>query len=153
MAKERQRKKLHVDFFDEFMECTLLSLVLWRGRHAVQYKNNQFLKFTQKNFIFAQNLEKFARKQNMPKFSKNLPNFKKLPNTCRPATVLGLKVQSTLEVNVLLNLFWSLIRSNTNLQTLNMNDRSTYWEVITPQASSKNKLYTTCGESCAAIFH
>ena len=77
-----------MDFFDEFMQCTLLSLVLSRGRHAVQYKNNQFVKFAEKNFIFAQNLDKFAQKQNMPKFCKNLPNFKKLANTCSPATVI-----------------------------------------------------------------
>ena len=88
MAKETQWKKSHVDFFNEFMQCTLLSPVLSRGRHAVQYKNNQFVKFTQKNLIFAQKLEKFAQKQNVPKFCKNLPNFKKLPNTCSPAIVL-----------------------------------------------------------------
>ena len=78
MAKEMQWKKLYVDLFDEFSQWTLLSLVLLRWRHAVQYKNDQFLKFSQKNFIFAQ-------KQNMPKFCKNLPNFQKLPNTCSPA--------------------------------------------------------------------
>ena len=77
----------HVDFFDEFMQCALLSLVLLRGRYAVQYKNNQFVKFTHKNFIFAQNLEKFAQKQNVPKICKYLPNFKKLPNTCSPANL------------------------------------------------------------------
>ena len=43
-------------------------------------------KFAQKMFIFAQFLEKFAQKQNMPTFWKNLPNFQKLPNTCSPAT-------------------------------------------------------------------
>ena len=36
-------------------------------------------------FIFAQILEKFAQKQNVPKFLKNLPSFQKLPNTCSPA--------------------------------------------------------------------
>ena len=77
-------EKLHVDFFDEFSQCTLLSLVVSRWRHEVQYKNDQFLKFAQKIFIFAQNLEKFAQKQNVPKFWKNLPNFQKLPNTCSP---------------------------------------------------------------------
>ena len=41
--------------------------------------------FAQKMFIFAQFLEKFAQKQNVPKFWKNLPNFQKLPNTCSPA--------------------------------------------------------------------
>ena len=41
--------------------------------------------FAQKMFIFAQFLEKFAQKQNVPKFLKNLPNFQKLPNTCSPA--------------------------------------------------------------------
>ena len=85
MAKEMQWKKSHVDFFEEFLLCTLLSFVLLRWRHAVQYKNDQFLKFAQKIFIFAQNLEKFAQKQNVPKFLKNLPNFQKLPNTCSPA--------------------------------------------------------------------
>ena len=75
MAKETQWKKSHVDFFDEFWQCTLLSLVLLRWRHAVQYKNDQFVKFAQKIFIFAQNLEKFAQKQNVPKFWKNLANF------------------------------------------------------------------------------
>ena len=85
MAKEMQWKRSHVDFFDEFTQCILLSLVLTRWRHAVQYENHQFLKFAQKIFIFAQNLEKFAQKQNMPKFWKNLPNFQKLPNTCSPA--------------------------------------------------------------------
>ena len=85
MAKETQWKKSHVDFFDEISQCTLLSLVLLRWRHAVQYKNEQFLKFAQKIFIFAQNLEEFGQKQNVPKFWKILPNFQKLPNTCSPA--------------------------------------------------------------------
>ena len=38
-------------------------------------------------FIFAQFLEKFAQKQNVPKFLKNLPSFQKLPNTCSPANI------------------------------------------------------------------
>ena len=42
-------------------------------------------KIAQKMFIFAQFLEKFAEKQNVPKFWKNLPNFQKLPNTCSRA--------------------------------------------------------------------
>ena len=71
MAKEMQWKKSHVDFFDEFSQCTLLSLVLSRWRHAAQYKNDQFVKVAQKIFIFAQNLEKFTQKQNVPKFWKN----------------------------------------------------------------------------------
>ena len=63
------------------------ALVLSRWRHVVQYKNDQFLKFAQKIFIFSQNLEKFAQKQNVLKFWKNLPNFQKSPNTCSPANV------------------------------------------------------------------
>ena len=35
--------------------------------------------------FFAQNLEKFAQKQNVPKFWKNLPNLQKLSNICSPA--------------------------------------------------------------------
>ena len=35
-------------------------------------------KFAQRMFIFAQFLEKFAQKQNVPKFLKNLPSFQKL---------------------------------------------------------------------------
>ena len=42
-------------------------------------------KIAQKMFIFAQFLDKFAQKQNVSKFWKNLPNFKKLPITCSPA--------------------------------------------------------------------
>ena len=85
MAKEMQWKKSHVDFFDEFLQCTFLSLVLLRWGQTVQYKNDQFLKLAKKIFIFALNLEKNAQKQNVPKFWKNLPNFQKLPNTCSPA--------------------------------------------------------------------
>ena len=40
-------------------------------------------------FIFAQFLEKFAQKQNVTKFLKNLPSFQKLPNTCSPANFLS----------------------------------------------------------------
>ena len=85
MTKEMQWKKSHVDLFDEFSQCTLLSLVLLRRRHAAQYKNDQFLKVAQKMFNFAQNLEKFAQKQNVPKFWENLPNFKSCPIQCSPA--------------------------------------------------------------------
>ena len=72
-------------------------------------------KFAQKVFIFAQFLEKFAQKQNMPKFWKNLPNFQKLPNTCSPASV---RKQRTDEVKVLWYIFsllimWSLLSSVT----------------------------------------
>ena len=50
--------------------------------------------FAQKMFIFAQFLEKFAQKQNVPKFLKNLPSFQKLPNTCSPAIVNGFHAKS-----------------------------------------------------------
>ena len=46
-------------------------------------------KIAQKMFIFVQFLEKFAQKQNVPKFWKNLPNFQKFPNTCSPANETG----------------------------------------------------------------
>ena len=83
------------------------ALVLSRWRHAVQYKNDQFLKFAQKIFIFAQNLEKFAQKQYMPKFWKNLPNFQKLPNTCSPAidAWIGLNLKILSLTSVLLALW------------------------------------------------
>ena len=63
MAKEMKWKKLHVDFFDKFLQCAFLSLVFSRWRYAVQYKNHQFVKFAQEIFIFAQNLDKFTSKK------------------------------------------------------------------------------------------
>ena len=44
MAKEMKSKKLHVEFFDELFQCALLSLVLSRRRHTVQYKNEELPK-------------------------------------------------------------------------------------------------------------
>ena len=41
----------------------------------MQYKNYQFVKVAQEICISAQFLEKFAQKQNVPKFWKILPNF------------------------------------------------------------------------------
>ena len=54
-------------------------------------------------FIFAQFLEKFAQKQNVPKFLKNLPSFQKLPNTCSPATASNhFRIKSNSQI------YWSL---------------------------------------------
>ena len=71
-------EKLHVDFFDEFSQCTLLSLVVSRWRHEVQYKNDQFLKFAQKFFIFAQNLEKFCPKTKRAQILEKFTQFSKV---------------------------------------------------------------------------
>ena len=87
MAKEMKWKKLCMNFFDEFSQCAFLSLVLSRWRYAVQYKIHQFVKFAQKIFIFAQNLDKFTRKKCAQILEKITKKNKKLSNTCSPAIV------------------------------------------------------------------
>ena len=94
MTKEMQWKKSHVDFFVEFSQCILLSLVLSRWRHAVDYKNDQFLKCAQKIFIFGQKLEKFAQKTKCGQILEKFTQFSKVANTYSPASILNINVEA-----------------------------------------------------------